>query len=252
MSRSIESLKLAERVADDLLRAVGESIPVDVGRVAEMVGVATVETAPMIEDGRTMWTPIGPVIQLNPARPKTRQRFTLAHEIAHVVLGPSSDPDRVVYRRAMCDSEIDEEHLCDAFAAALLMPRTWVNDQVRFWARPTFTLNLLRAMSGHAEVSISAAAARVTDVAGRLCAVIRWSKVGNEFVSTHRAALPVDLVGKRLRLGPTTSDYLVANRADGWIDGDIVADNTRLPARMQINRDRKGMTMLITAIGRRD
>ena len=202
----------------------------------------------MFEDGRTTWSSAGPLIELNPDRRNSRQRFTLAHEIGHVVLGPSSESNRVAYRHEMREAKIDEEHLCDAFAAALLMPREWTSTVAARFMNPDPNLNLLRFVSHHADVSISAAAARVTDVCGCACGVIRWRNTSSGMVSTHRAALPFDVGSERLKLSSDAIRKINDIRGGSvWIDSQLLVGQKGIDARMQVSRDPSGCMMLVTA-----
>lgn len=51
-----------------------------------------------------------PVIAISAAKSVERQRFTLAHELGHLLV-------------RICDKNLDEERVCHRFASALLMPR---------------------------------------------------------------------------------------------------------------------------------
>jgi hypothetical protein len=59
--------------------------------------------------------------------PRTRRRFSLAHEIAHVALGITGDERRYMGEAAARSGRTPAERTCDYFAAALLMPRGMVN-----------------------------------------------------------------------------------------------------------------------------
>ena len=64
-------------------------------------------------------------IRINGAEPITRQRFTLAHELKHILDTASEDaiyghlPKGPARQRHI-------EAICDHFAACLLMPKAWV------------------------------------------------------------------------------------------------------------------------------
>ncbi|MBB3227553.1 Zn-dependent peptidase ImmA (M78 family) [Luteibacter sp. Sphag1AF] len=66
-----------------------------------------------IEDGR-------PVIEYNPTEPLLRQRFTVAHELGHHLLGHGSRPRDS--SQAMMGSRDLVETAANRFAAELLMP----------------------------------------------------------------------------------------------------------------------------------
>lgn len=63
----------------------------------------------------------GAVIWLEEAEPETRRRFTLFHEVAHLLLHP-----KVFYCRVGTRREATMEREADAFSAEVLMPREWL------------------------------------------------------------------------------------------------------------------------------
>ena len=68
-------------------------------------------------------------IHLNRGDHEVRQRFTLAHEIGHFVRNGESDFEYVDYRAGMASKGTDpDEVFANAFAAALLMPQTAVQE----------------------------------------------------------------------------------------------------------------------------
>lgn len=77
-----------------------------------------------------------PVVEVNRLDHPRVQRFTAAHELAHVVLG---EVDRA---RVGLDSA-REEQLCDAFASHLLIPRNDLAERLRGVAAPEELVALL-------------------------------------------------------------------------------------------------------------
>ncbi|MEX0832945.1 MAG: ImmA/IrrE family metallo-endopeptidase [Actinomycetota bacterium] len=78
------------------------------------------------------------VIGVNSAHPQTRQRFTVAHELGHLLLGDGRKRTvldrelRVDFRDQVSSTASSAEEIkANSFAAALLMPRTWVEEE--FW-----------------------------------------------------------------------------------------------------------------------
>lgn len=97
---------------------------VDVYALAERVGAEAKIERGLHEDGRVEDSPLHTRIFLWSSPAETRRRFTLGHELGHLVL---SNPR--VFRMVQLelgDEAMDVERLCDAFAAELLMPRRWV------------------------------------------------------------------------------------------------------------------------------
>jgi Zn-dependent peptidase ImmA (M78 family) len=68
-------------------------------------------------DGLSQWTADHPVIVINVANPTDRIRWTLAHEVGHLVLHREDATD-------------DMEHEADAFAAEFLMPEVLIRSEL--------------------------------------------------------------------------------------------------------------------------
>ncbi len=88
------------------------------------------------------------VIRLNPTEPATRQRFTLAHELKHVI----DAPNQTAYT-TLTDRQI--ERVCDHFAACLLMSKPSV---YRLWGNGVRTPE---ALAGSLRVSLAAVTIRL-------------------------------------------------------------------------------------------
>ena len=67
---------------------------------------------------------IGWIVAVDGRECNERQRFSVAHEMAHIVLFPNQP--RIVY--CSHDKSSWEEQLCDRFAGDILMPETMVRD----------------------------------------------------------------------------------------------------------------------------
>lgn len=109
-------------------------------------------------DGEARLEPLadGWDLQVNPALPKSRQRFKAAHELGHWYY------DRCGYRGA------DIEARCDLFAAALVMPRSVFRRAVRTLG------HRVHALANAFATTQSAALLRVGEVTGRPVALLRW------------------------------------------------------------------------------
>jgi Zn-dependent peptidase ImmA (M78 family) len=124
--------KKAARLLQDLKI---RDLPVPVDEIATTLGAVITyepfdgEVSGMLvrDDGGS-----GPLIGINSKHATTRQRFSMAHEIAHLVMhtGKPMFVDRFVrvnYRNGESDSDEVE---ANAFAAELLMPRNLVAEAV--------------------------------------------------------------------------------------------------------------------------
>ena len=76
------------------------------------------------------------IIGINSAHPNTRQRFSIAHEIGHLILHKKNlFVDKVVrldFRDSRSSLAIDKEEIeANVFAAELLMPRDFIEREIR-------------------------------------------------------------------------------------------------------------------------
>jgi hypothetical protein len=92
------------------------------------------------------------VIKLNADSPATRKRFTLAHEIGHLLLGKPG-------LRSSCGRDQVLERKCDAIASELLMPADEALMFIGSLGKPS--PEKLRAIASRFDVSLQAAAFRV-------------------------------------------------------------------------------------------
>lgn len=127
---------LAKRKAQQLLDSAQiTAAPVSLDRVAEVVG-ARVHYEPYDgEDlsGMAYRQPNGQrVIGVNSMHSERRQRFTIAHEVGHLLLHANEDlhVDKnfpIGLRTEVSSLAIDDKEIeANQFAAELLMPATWV------------------------------------------------------------------------------------------------------------------------------
>lgn len=116
-----------ERLAERLGTKFGGP-PSDLQAIASHVGIVDIaycdiESAALLQVGpiRGTWG-----VLIREWDNETRQRFSLAHEIAHVALGIVGDEWRYKGEVAARGTRTQAERICDYYAAALLMPRTLV------------------------------------------------------------------------------------------------------------------------------
>jgi len=120
-----EALRIAELQASKFLALTGVVHPAVPERViSELPRVQVARLSPLPVSGATNWSDGRWLVALNGAEPTTRQRFSLAHELKHIIdhrfvdLSYSRFPERERSRMI--------EQVCDYFAGCLLMPRPWV------------------------------------------------------------------------------------------------------------------------------
>ena len=122
----IEALQIAERQATKLLELAGvDAAPVPESVISKLPRVQVERMVPSPVAGASQWSRGRWLILVNGTDPIGRQRFTLAHELKHVI---DSKFDGVPLYPAIGDLTSRErtESVCDYFAGCLLMPRPWV------------------------------------------------------------------------------------------------------------------------------
>lgn len=141
--------------------------PVLVNSLAAAEGVPVVESALSNDvSGALIKTNGTAIIAVNVDHPRNRQRFTVAHELAHHFLS-HRESDHVdwkftVLRRDQKSSEATDEHEIEAnsFAANLLMPKQFIRRDVAQWSRFNGEVVLgdeqVRALAKRYEVSVMA------------------------------------------------------------------------------------------------
>lgn len=217
--------------------------PVDLHELAGWLGVSSVSEVDMVEDGRTVWDEDGPRVELRPDRPHSRRRFTLAHELAHVVLDRESGR-RALRRRTLSLSPRLEETLCDWVAASLLMPAWWMAPRLH---RPT-TLRLLREISAAADVSLAAAATRTSHLAPGDCVLLRWRRGPSQWVLAGRAGAPSALTGRVVPTPATAEAMAGAGRADSRQRVQLQTPHLVVGAQAELSRYGETCLMLLTAL----
>jgi hypothetical protein len=133
-------------------RSAGESLD----SLARKLGINKIVEERLPFEGGLFQLPDGQlVIKLNAESPFSRKRFTLAHEIAHLLL------KTVPASRGTRRTDLALERTCDLIAAELLMPTPEGLDFVRGLGRPS--PEKLRLIASQYNVSLQAAAKRVHD-----------------------------------------------------------------------------------------
>jgi len=146
-----EALRLSELQAQRFLAMTGITEPAVPERViAELPRLRVSRMSPFPSSGASHWTSGQWLVVVNGSEPLTRQRFSLAHELKHIIdhrfvtLIYSNFPQRE--RPAMI------EQICDYFAGCLLMPRPWVK---RVWCSQTQFLPELARTFGVSQAAMS-------------------------------------------------------------------------------------------------
>jgi predicted transcriptional regulator len=120
-----EALQIAEAQAARLLASAGITGPaVPEHIITELPRVQVNRMSPFPVSGATEWAHGRWHVVLNGAEPVTRQKFSLAHELKHIIDHPFAD--QIYANFPEHDRQNMTERICDYFAGCLLMPRQWV------------------------------------------------------------------------------------------------------------------------------
>ena len=155
------------------------------------------------------------IIELNSRRPRSRQLFSLAHELGHLMLErslpqlASGSKERNLFHS---DFNRAEERLADQCAAAMLMPADAVRESL---AVSRFVLDAAINLSWLTGVSLSASCCRIRELTDHFPTPIefRLAKDGNSLLMTQGSTsrLPFrGVVGNRWAV-PLTTDMLGAS-----------------------------------------
>jgi IrrE N-terminal-like domain len=190
-------------VSELLARCEIEHVPpIDLVHLARTLGVDEITEASLVEDGRLEHTPRYVKVLLQRGAGYHRQRFTLAHELGHLVL---TDPGEFVIARRYRPRVDREERFCDAFAAALLLPRDWV---IASYASEQPLLAVLRRMSERAHVSLAACLIRMNELLNWGRTLLRWRRADDyQWRLVAANGVPFGLQGA-VRSAPETSAWI--------------------------------------------
>ena len=192
-----------EHLAQTLLDAADVSAhpPIDLPALAEFLGISAVTYRPgLLEHGRLDQTSGKAVITIRADLSSARQRFTLAHELAHRALaGPHER--FIAYRSREIDSNETEERFCDDLAAALLLPHPWVKQRFAHRSENFSTLRHIAHLSG---CSLDASVVRLREVLNWNHSLLRFRQHNGTWLFEAGAGVPYDLHG-HLRSAPDTA-----------------------------------------------
>ena len=171
--------------------------PVDVARLAHIVGVSQIELADLESvDACLIQRRGGHIVLVNGNASLGRQRFSIAHEIAHVLLKSTGTNFR---KRKGAGRSSKEARLCNKLAAELLMPLHLFRRHMRE-CEPS--LDWIIELSKTFDAAVEATAWRFAEVTPDQLEIICWENhedrilpkwiIGTEIASSWCA--PQDLV----------------------------------------------------------
>jgi Zn-dependent peptidase ImmA (M78 family) len=165
------------------------------------------------------------VITVNSLEAEVRQRFTVCHELGHIVLGlPSSHGALPLWSFAKRDAN---EVLCDVFAAELLMPYAAYRARM---AKQEPSIDVIEGLAENFRVSFPAAASRYASLADFPCAyvvmeggIVRYAPLSTSLRRTGarippKSPMPPGSVAARVRSAGTNEPQTDQVAQDVWLD----------------------------------
>jgi hypothetical protein len=124
----------AEKISYDLLQKTDQiEAPVDLTKIASLWSGLEISYDDLKDEGYLLDVGIwGKEIVIRSSTPLPIQRFTIAHEIGHLILRENKiklDETIVLHSKAAKNSFI--ERWCDSFASSLLIPKEWILRDIR-------------------------------------------------------------------------------------------------------------------------
>lgn len=174
----------------------------------------------MEPDGRLVPHGAAALIFVREDRPLARQRFTIAHELAHWCL--RNDALRTPLARRVAASFTSEEVMCNVVAGSLLMPQPWLAHlwDTASWMRDP-SLSALSYVATEAEVSLEAAAIRLRSAYRWPVTLLHWTRDGHRWFFESEAGLPPGqleyVVPSRHAATQLTQAGLRSARAQTWL-----------------------------------
>ena len=182
--------KATKQVMEDAIRAfslASRSRPVNLFDLASEFGVNSIEEDCISSLAMLVATANGYRVVLKKATTtgeKVRQRFSLAHELGHLLLaqlGHTKPLSSMPAHRMQSDQD-EEEKLCDKIAAEILMPSAAFSVDASELGWSLDALPRLRRLYG---TSVQATAGRIISLAPEICHMAVWKPAFSQS-DTHR------------------------------------------------------------------
>ena len=215
--------------------AGNNSVPVDVERLAAaaMAKIKFVYDLAEDESGQMTLFKNKHIIIVNGNHREERQRFTVLHEIAHIVLGLPSQHHGAKLKTDVLlryGQRPEEEVLCDVFAAECLLPHDSFASQV---ADTDISLEAVKLLAKEYKASLTVTGSRFALNANEPCAFVLSENGRIRYVSQSKylrdlkawvnfnAPVPHGSVAQRLMRGDSKIEDYNEIPTDVWFDGGV-------------------------------
>jgi len=147
-----------------------ERTPVDLLRIARHLGIQRIRELDVRLDGQLLELHDGTYeVVLSKSAPHTRKRFTLAHEIAHILVAGDGGVD------VTCGDEATEE-LCNSIAAELLLPGRFLAEVLA----NGIDVAAIRRIASRFQCSLEATTWRILNMGTVTGALLIWRAAGED------------------------------------------------------------------------
>lgn len=210
----------AQGVAAHFFATFSEEPPFNMKAIASLRGLHWSDDDPRFSadseiapegDGRV-------VLRINKARPASRQRFSIGHEIGHTLFPEYQLAVRCrkAIDRSWANSDDLLETLCDVAASELMFPSPWFNDRV---SSLTFSAISIAQLAGDHQASRDATVRRLIELSDEPLAAVffSWKLKPTETRATNRHRNQQDMFADLGRVQPAPMlrvDYPILN--DGF------------------------------------
>lgn len=246
-----EALEVAERYYPDGAETLADYLGVNIGRtnLGRCDGFCLVALVEQAGPSR---------IWINASESVVRQRFTLAHELAHLILGTTPEI-RTRGEEVFC-SDREEERAADRLASEILLPLSKVRKLI---PEPPIDARTLSKLSGQAKVSELMTACRIAGAANDLGlvnatvvrfngTVVKWIWSPDFDLDSAEATALFRRVGSRnspvYRENTDSGEIITAFPLKGTSDPTMFVQ--RLPAELAINLSKDELRRWIFQIDR--
>lgn len=225
--------------AREFLRKAGiESVPVDIGSLAAAANATVKVVYDLADDesGQTTAHQGRHFIIVNGNHSEERQRFTVLHEIGHIVLElPSKHHGATVKTGALLRyaRRPEEEMHCDVFAAECLLPHEAFAEQV---VAADISLEAVKSLARRFGASLTTTGSRFAFHANEACAFVLSEEGRTRYVSRSKylremkgwidfgVPVPRGSVAHRLIEGGSGAEEYDEVPTDVWFNGGVRSD----------------------------
>lgn len=152
-----------------------QRVPVDLVKLANYLGICSIRAEPLAMKARLLREGSGLAIEVNSELTGFQRRFSVAHELAHVIVEGQE------LRRTLSRLEKTKqggmhsigftEKLCDAVATEILLPADWLRGRVM--SVPP-SIECVVEIAAESETSIEAVADRIVELGYWNCSFLWW------------------------------------------------------------------------------